>query len=201
MIMPVIHAALVVLLFATGAYSQEHIRVPERQTHADIKAGPSSGSIALVLIPSGTVLPIVGRQGEWLRIALSSDLRKRGISVRWYNNEDVGFVHESTVEVVKGSPPAAQPILTEPPPSQPPREYVRVPARQTNTDVKARPTSTAIVLLLVPSGSVLPAVGRTGEWIEVALVPELRRVGTPIRWYKDERTGFVHESTVEIFTR
>jgi hypothetical protein len=43
--------------------------------------------------------------------------------------------------------------------------------------------------------------GRRGEWIQVTLSPELRRIGTPMRWYKDERTGFVHESTVETFTR
>ena len=144
---------------------------------------------------------MVGRQGEWLQIKLSPDLRKRGIPVRWYNNEELGYVHESTVEVITGVPSAAEPILAEPSPSQPPREYVRVPARQTHTDVKAGPNSTTIVLLLVPSGTVLPAIARTGEWIEVTLVPELRRVGTPIRWYKNERTGFVHESTVEIFKR
>lgn len=198
--MPVIHAALVVLLFATHAYGQ-NIRVPSRQTHTDVKAGPSSGSIALVLIPAGTVLPIVGRQGEWLQIKLSPDLRRRGIPVRWYNNEDSGYVHESTVEVITGAPPVAEPLFSEPSPSQPPREYVRVPARQTHTDVKAGPNSTTIVLILVPSGTVLPVVGRSGEWIEVTLPPELRRIGTPIRWYRNERTGFVHESTVESFKR
>lgn len=199
--MPAARAALVMLLLTTHAYGQEHIRVPERQTHTDVKAGPSSGSIALVLIPAGTVLPMVGRQGEWLQIKLSPDLRKRGIPVRWYNNEEAGYVHESTVEVLKGVPPAAKPMLAEPSPSQPPREYVRVPARQTHTDVKAGPNSTSIALLLIPSGTVLPVVRRTGEWIEVTLLPELRTVGIPIRWYKNERTGFVHESTVETFKR
>jgi hypothetical protein len=63
------------------------------------------------------------------------------------------------------------------------------------------PNSTTIVLLLVPSGTVLPVVGRDGEWIRVRLSPELRRTGTPMRWYKNEETGFVHESTVEVFTK
>jgi hypothetical protein len=201
MIALAIRAAVVGLLLAAEVYGQEHVRVPERQTHTDVKAGPSSGSIALVLIPSGTVLPVVGRQGEWLQVTLSPELRRSGIPVRWFNNEERGFVHESTVDLVKGLAPSTKAAVAEPSPSQPPREYVRVPARQTNTDVKAGPNSTTIVLLLVPSGTVLPVVGRQGEWIEVALVPELRKVGTPMRWYKNERSGFVHESTVEIFKR
>jgi hypothetical protein len=166
-----------------------------------VKADSSSGSIVLVLIPSGTTLPIVGRDGEWLQVKLSPELRHTGIPMRWYRNEQAGFVHESTVDVVKGSPPPAAPPIAEPRPGQPPREYVRVPARQTHTDIKSEPNSTSLVLLLVPAGTTLPVVGRRGEWIEVTLSPELRKVGAVMRWYKNERTGFVHESTVEPFTR
>jgi hypothetical protein len=119
--------------------------------------------------------------------------------MRWYKNEDLGFVHESTVEVHEGEPPPRP--SQEPPPSEPPREYVRVPARQTDTDIKAGPGSGSIVLLLVPSGTILPVTGRRGEWIQVSLSPDLRRVGTPMRWYKNETTGYVHESTVEVFSR
>jgi hypothetical protein len=193
--------ALVMALSPSTAAGQEYIRVPERQTHTDVKAESSSGSIVLVLIPAGTTLPIVKRQGEWLQVKLSPELRNTGIPMRWYNNEELGFVHESTVDVVRGSLPPAPPLIAVPAPSQPPREYVRVPARQTHTDIKGEPTSTSIVLLLVPQGTTLPVVGRRGEWIEVALSPQLRRVGTPMRWYGNERTGFVHESTVETFTK
>ncbi|HSL24444.1 MAG TPA: hypothetical protein VK886_23110 [Vicinamibacterales bacterium] len=196
--MRTVRSVSLVLLFATNAFGQEHIRVPERQTHTDVKAGPSSGSIVLVLIPSGTVLPVTKRQGEWLQVRLSPELRRLGIPMRWYRNEDLGFVHESTVDVIRGAPPT-KPVPSEPPASQPPREYVRVPARQSHTDIKAGPGSGSIVLLLVPGGTVLPVVGRRGEWIQVRLSPELRRVGTPMRWYKKEDTGFVHESTVEVF--
>ena len=192
---------LIFVLLPAIAFAQEYIRVPERQAHTDIKAGSSSGSISLVMIPSGTVLPVIKRQGEWLQVRLTPALRSIGIPMRWYNNEDAGFVHESTVEVLKGQPPPLKPVLPEPPSSTPPREYARVPARQMNTDIKAGPNSTSIALLLVPSGTVLPIVGRRGEWIEVSLAPELRRVGTPMRWYKNEGTGFVHESTVEIFKK
>jgi hypothetical protein len=187
-------------MFATGAFAQEYARVPERQTHTDVKAGPTSNAIVLVLVPSGTVLPIVKHQGEWLQVRLSPELRRTGIPMRWYKNEALGFVHDSTVDVLKGTAPV-KPASLEPPASQPPREYVRVPARQTSTDIKAGPGSGSIVLLLVPSGTVLSVVGRQGEWIRVSLSPDLRRVGTPMRWYKNEVAGFVHESTVEAFRK
>ena len=179
--------------------SQEYVRVPDRQTHTDVKASSSSGAIVLVLVPKGTTLPVIGRQGEWIQVRLSPELRKTGIPMRWYKNEDAGFVHESTVEVIKGQAPAT--ASQDPPASQPPREYVRVPARQSNTDIKAAPGSGSIVLLLVPSGTVLPVLGRQGEWIQVRLSPSLRQIGTPMRWYKNEDAGFVHESTVEVFKK
>jgi hypothetical protein len=188
-----------VLLAAATGFAQEYIRVPERQAQTDVKLDSSSGSIVLVMIPSGTTLPVVKREGEWIQVRLSPELRKTGVPMRWYKNEELGFVHESTVEVVKGAPPPKP--APEPPASNPPKQYVRVPPRQTNTDIKAGPNSTTIVLLLVPSGTVLPVVGRDGEWIRVRLSPELRRSGTPMRWYKNEDTGFVHESTVEVFTK
>lgn len=185
---------------AASSLAQQHVRVPDRQAHTDVKAGPTSTSIALVLIPSGTTLPLVKRQGEWLQVRLSPDLRRTGMPVRWYRNEELGFVHESTVEIVDGPLPSP-PATSEPAASQPPREYVRVPSRQANTDVKAAAGSGSIVLLLVPSGTVLPVSGRQGEWIRVQLSPELRHLGTPMRWYRNEDTGFVHESTVESFKK
>jgi len=178
------------LWFPVSAFSQAdqgYVRVPERQTHTDVKAGSSSGSEVLVLVPKGTVLPVIGRRGEWIQVRLSPELRKVGILMRWYKNEDSGFVHESTVEVIKGKPPSSQA-----------QEQVRVRDRQTHTDVKAGPSSGSEVLVLVPKGAVLPAIGRRGEWIQVRLSPELRKVGILMRWYKNEDSGFVHESTVEV---
>ncbi len=173
--------------------------MPDRQTQTDVKAGPTSNAQVLVLIPAGTTLPLVKRQGEWVQVKLSPDLRTSGVPMRWYRDEELGFVHESTVEIVKGSPPAAP--SQEPPVSQPPRDYARVPSRQTYTDVKASAGSGSIVLLLVPAGTILPVIGRQGEWIHIRLSPELRGVGSPMRWYKNEDAGFVHESTVELFSR
>jgi hypothetical protein len=71
------------------------------QSHADIKQGSSSGSVVMILLPRGTILPVIGRQGEWIQVRLSPELRQVGTPMRWYNNEEAGFVHESLVEVIK----------------------------------------------------------------------------------------------------
>jgi hypothetical protein len=78
---------------------------------------------------------------------------------------------------------------------------VRVPARQTNANVHLGPGSESIVLVLAPAGAILPVIGRRSEWIQVRLSPELRRIGSPMRWYKNEDSGFVHESTIEVFKK
>jgi hypothetical protein len=159
--------------------------VPERQAYTDIKQSAGSGSVILVLVPKGTVLPIVGRQGEWLQVTLAPELRQIGQVYRWYNNEKTGFVHESTVQVLKEKPP--------------PQQYARV--AQTNADIKQGSSSGSVVLVLVPKGTTLPIVGRQGEWLQVRLSPELRQLGTPMRWYLNEEAGFVHESLVEVIKK
>jgi len=63
--------------------------------------GPSSGQVILVLVAKDTVLPVTGRRGEWIEVELSPELRKTGMVMRWYKNENRGWMHESTVEVVK----------------------------------------------------------------------------------------------------
>jgi hypothetical protein len=70
-----------------------------------------------------------------------------------------------------------------------------------------------VLLLLVARGTVLPIIGRRGEWVQVQLSPELRETGMVIRWYEgkrdiirrgeritigDEDNGWMHDSTVEI---
>jgi hypothetical protein len=52
----------------------------------------------LVLAAKGTVMPMVGRRGEWIQVQLSPEMRKTGILMRWYNNETSGWVHDSMVE-------------------------------------------------------------------------------------------------------
>lgn len=72
------------------------VRVPT--THANIHTGPSSGNEVLVLAAMGTVMPMVGRRGEWVQVRLAPEIRKTGIPMRWYKNESSGWMHDSTVE-------------------------------------------------------------------------------------------------------
>jgi len=72
------------------------VRVPT--SHANVHSGPSTGNEVLVLAAKGTVMPMVGRRGEWIQVQLSPEMRKTGILMRWYKNETSGWMHDSTVE-------------------------------------------------------------------------------------------------------
>jgi hypothetical protein len=56
------------------------------------------------------------------------------------------------------------------------------------------------VLVLASQGTVMPMVGRRGEWVQVRLSPDIRKTGMPMRWYKNETSGWMHDSTVEFLT-
>src|SRR3954468_23953794 len=71
------------------------VRVPV--AHANIHSGPSTGNEVIVLAAKGTVLPMVGRRGEWIQVKLSPEVRKTGMPMRWYKNEGSGWVHDSMV--------------------------------------------------------------------------------------------------------
>ena len=90
----------------------ERARVPT--SYANVHDAPSTGSNLLLLVPEGTVLPIIGRRGEWVQVQLSPELRETGMIVRWYEgrhelirrgervvigDEDNGWMHDSTVEI------------------------------------------------------------------------------------------------------
>ena len=103
------------LLLAPAAFSQaptEQARVPT--SFANVHETPTSGSVPLVLVPQGTVLPIIGRRGEWVQVRLSPEFRQTGMVMRWYEgrheiirrgvlitigDEDSGWMHDSTVEI------------------------------------------------------------------------------------------------------
>jgi uncharacterized protein YgiM (DUF1202 family) len=107
--------AAAILLLAPTAFSQEpalEARVPT--SNANVHDAPSTASNLLLLIPEGTVLPVIGRRGEWVQVQLSSELRETGMIMRWYEgrhdiirrgvpitigDEDSGWMHDSTVEV------------------------------------------------------------------------------------------------------
>jgi len=95
--------------------------------------------------------------------------------------------------------------------AQAPAEQARVPTSYAN--IHDAPSTASNLLLLVPEGTVLPIIGRRGEWVQVQLSPELRETGMVVRWYEgrhelirrgetivigDEETGWMHDSTVVI---
>ena len=75
---------------------------------------------------------------------------------------------------------------------------VRVPVGHAN--VHTGPSTGNEVLVLAPRGAVMPMVGRRGEWVQVLISPEMRKTGIPMRWYDNETSGWVHDSTVEFVT-
>jgi len=77
----------------------EMVRV--KTGHANVHTGPTSGNEVLVLAAKGTVLPVLSRRGEWVQVALSPELRKTGMVMRWYKNETNGWIHDSLLEVTK----------------------------------------------------------------------------------------------------
>jgi hypothetical protein len=77
----------------------ERVRVPT--SYANVHMASSSGAEVLVLVPRGTVLTVLGRDKEWIQVRLTPELRKTGMMMRWYKNEDRGWMHDSTVEVLK----------------------------------------------------------------------------------------------------
>lgn len=81
----------------------ERVRVPT--SYANVHMGPSSGQEVLVLVPRGTILTVLGRDKEWIQVRLTPELRKSGMVMRWYKNEDQGWMHDSTVEVLKPASP------------------------------------------------------------------------------------------------
>jgi hypothetical protein len=75
------------------------------------------------------------------------------------------------------------------------RDQVQVRTKHAN--VHMGPNSTTQVLLLVPKGTRLPVIERRAPWVLVELSPKLRETGIPMRWYKSEKQGWLHESYVE----
>jgi hypothetical protein len=69
--------------------------------HANIHTGPTSGNEVLVLAVKESQLAVLARRGEWIQVALSQQLRKTGMVMRWYKNENNGWIHDSMVEIVK----------------------------------------------------------------------------------------------------
>ena len=109
-------AAFSMLISVQAQESNERARVPT--SHANIHDAPSTASNLLLLVPEGTELPIIGRQGEWVQVQLRPELRDTGMIIRWYEgrheiirrgeritlgDEQTGWMHDSTVEIIPAS--------------------------------------------------------------------------------------------------
>lgn len=104
--------ALLTLVVTGSAFSQapappaqgpkEVATVPT--SHASVHMAAGSGSEVLLMVPKGTVMPILGRKGEWVQVRLTPELRKTSIVIRWYKNEDNGWMHDSTVAISAAKP-------------------------------------------------------------------------------------------------
>ena len=95
-------ATVAYLFLPAAASSQEagdKVRVPT--SYANVHMGSSSGQQILVLVPEDTVLVVTDRRGEWIEVELDPELKKLGMKMRWYENEERGWMHETTVEVVE----------------------------------------------------------------------------------------------------
>jgi uncharacterized protein YgiM (DUF1202 family) len=80
-------------------------RVRVKVGHANVHMGPTTVNEVIVLAPKGTVLPVLGRRGEWVQVGISPALRKTGMVMRWYKNEDNGWIHDSLLEIVQPAQP------------------------------------------------------------------------------------------------
>ncbi|MBX7185170.1 MAG: SH3 domain-containing protein [Vicinamibacteria bacterium] len=85
-----------------NAPAREMATVPT--SHASVHMAAGSGSEVLMMVPKGTALPVLGRKGEWVQVRLTPELRKTSIVIRWYKNEDNGWMHDSTVVISPAKP-------------------------------------------------------------------------------------------------
>lgn len=98
----VLAAALAVLASTTGLSAQaakEQVRV--KTEHANVHMGPNSTTQVLLLVPQGTMLPVIERRAPWVLVELSPKLRETGIPMRWYKAEKQGWLHDSYLDPPK----------------------------------------------------------------------------------------------------
>jgi len=85
---------------AASQAAQQYVRV---KRGANMHKGPDTQPEVLFMLPGGIVLPVVervGRDGVWIAVRITPEVRKRATRMRW-RNEERGYVHLSTVEFVK----------------------------------------------------------------------------------------------------
>ena len=92
-------AALATSDHASGQAAREQVRVKTK--HANVHMGPNSTTQVLLLVPQGTLLPVIERRVPWVLVELSPKLRGTGIPMRWYKSEKQGWLHESYLDPPK----------------------------------------------------------------------------------------------------
>lgn len=69
----------------------EQIRVTV--TDANVRSGPGIEHNIIISISQGTILPVLGKEGVWFRVQLTTELG---------TGAEIGFIHESLAEVLEG---------------------------------------------------------------------------------------------------
>jgi hypothetical protein len=101
--------ACALAMIVAGVFLAGHVRAQEPQGYvrvlkgANMHAGVGTSPVVLFMLPAGTVLPVIertGRDGVWVVVQVTPEVRKRATRMRW-RNEERGYVHASTVEFIK----------------------------------------------------------------------------------------------------
>jgi hypothetical protein len=66
-----------------------------------VHKGPNTTTEVLVLAPRDTVLGVLARDKEWVQVQLTPALRTTGMVMRWYKNEDRGWMHDASLVAVE----------------------------------------------------------------------------------------------------
>jgi hypothetical protein len=90
------------VLLASHARAQESPGYVRVLKGANMHAGVGTAPVVLFMLPAGTVLPVIertGRDGVWVVVRITPEVRKQATRIRW-RNEERGYVHASTVEFI-----------------------------------------------------------------------------------------------------
>lgn len=112
------------LLFLSSAEAQEPIPKLKVVTEmANVRLKPDIGSVIIHQVPQGKIIETTGKQGEWFLVKIEIE----------EGQEASGYVHESTVIIVEGSPPE---IIPEPEKKEEITEQEKITEEEKTEEVK-----------------------------------------------------------------
>jgi len=98
-------ALFAVVLMAQLSWAAESVRV--KVERANLRSAPSTDSRIVDKVSEGTVLQVLGRQGDWIHVTAPG-------------NGSAAYISASLCELVPSAPPApAEPVAPEPAPAAP----------------------------------------------------------------------------------